>query len=264
MSPTQPPSHKANKLKPATNLTTTSAVDTPLLGGIRQVIEQARGRIQQQVNSAMVEAYWQIGRLIVEHEQKGEQRADYGKQQLQQLAAKLTAEFGKGFDLSNLRRMRSFYNAFPIQGAVRPELSWTHYRYLIAIENHQARQWYLQESISQNWSARTLDRQASTIINSHPFIALSPAFRNNPPMRELACRKSTTSAKSVSSYRIFKVFVMNAPLAKASGFHRLPNPPSTSKKFPRPLPATASISALPVSSLSSTPDKPRRLASPSK
>ena len=149
--------------KSATNITATSGMDSPLLGGIRQVIEQARGRIQQQVNSAMVEAYWHIGRLIVEHDQKGEQRADYGKQQLQQLATKLTAEFGKGFDLSNLRRMRSFYNAFPIQGAVRPELSWTHYRYLIAIENHQARQWYLQESITQNWSARTLDRQIGVL-----------------------------------------------------------------------------------------------------
>jgi predicted nuclease of restriction endonuclease-like (RecB) superfamily len=162
MSPTQPP-HKANKLKPATNIPATSTVDSPLLGDIRQVVEQARGRIQQQVNSAMVEAYWHIGRLIVEHEQKGEQRADYGKQQLQQLATKLTAEFGKGFDQRNLRNMRAFYQAFPIWNAVRTELSWTHYRYLIAIENHQARQWYLQESITQNWSARTLDRQIGVL-----------------------------------------------------------------------------------------------------
>lgn len=83
-------------------------VDQSLLGDVRQIIELARGRIQQQVNSAMVEAYWHIGRRIVEHEQQGERRAEYGKQQLQQLALRLTAEFGKGFDLSNLRRMRGF------------------------------------------------------------------------------------------------------------------------------------------------------------
>ncbi|MEN9868438.1 MAG: hypothetical protein RL748_4028 [Pseudomonadota bacterium] len=142
---------------------TTSLVDAPLLGGIRQIITQARGRIQQQVNSAMVEAYWHIGRLIVEHEQQGERRADYGKQQLQQIASRLTAEFGKGFDERNLRNMRGFYQAFPIWNAVRTELSWTHYRSLTRIDSAEARQWYLEESISQNWSARTLDRQISVL-----------------------------------------------------------------------------------------------------
>ncbi|MDP3842802.1 MAG: PDDEXK nuclease domain-containing protein [Oxalobacteraceae bacterium] len=140
-----------------------SAVDSHLFSGIRQVIEHARDRVQQQVNSAMVEAYWHIGRLIVEHEQQGQQRAAYGKQQLQQIAERLTAEFGKGFDLSNLRRMRSFYSTFPIQGTLRPELSWSHYRQLIPIENPAARQWYQQETITQHWSARTLDRQISVL-----------------------------------------------------------------------------------------------------
>lgn len=149
-----------------TDLTRISALsnpDDPLFTGIRHVIEQVRGRVQQQVNSAMVETYWHIGRLILEHEQQGQQRAAYGKQQLEQLAERLTVEFGKGFDARNLRNMRAFYHAFPIWNAVRTELGWTHYRSLIRIENPTARQWYMQESISQNWSARTLERQISVL-----------------------------------------------------------------------------------------------------
>ena len=91
----------------------------------------------------MVQTYWQVGQLIVEDEQQGDKRARYGKQVLAQLSATLTCEFGKGFDLTNLRKMRQFYLAFPIRDAVRLELSWTHYRTLIRIDNEQARHWYI-------------------------------------------------------------------------------------------------------------------------
>ncbi len=111
----------------------------------------------------MVQTYWNIGRLIVEEEQAGEQRATYGAQQLQNLAKELTKEFGKGFDVRNLSNMHAFYLTFSNWNAVRTELSWTHYRALIRIENEQARQWYLQEAISQNWSARALERQISVL-----------------------------------------------------------------------------------------------------
>jgi len=111
----------------------------------------------------MVHTYWQVGRLIVEQEQQGSERAAYGKQVLKQLSTVLTAEFGKGFDSSNLRNMRSFYLIFPKYDAVRHTLSWTHYRSLIRIENDLARQWYLSEAISQNWSARALERQISSL-----------------------------------------------------------------------------------------------------
>lgn len=134
-----------------------------LLVNISQIIEQARAQIQRSVNSAMVLAYWQIGRLIVEQEQHGESRAAYGTQQLQHLAQQLTASYGKGFDISNLRRMRTFYTCFPIQGTVRPELSWSHYRKLLVVENTDARSWYLQEAIDQNWSVRALERQISVL-----------------------------------------------------------------------------------------------------
>lgn len=96
----------------------------PLVADIGAVIQQARGVLVQQVNAAMVQSYWQIGRLIVEHEQQGQTRAAYGQQQLQYLSEQLTATFGKGFDTSNLRNMRQFFLAFPICDTVCRELAW--------------------------------------------------------------------------------------------------------------------------------------------
>lgn len=142
---------------------TLDATNHQLLSDIRQIIEQARQRVYQTVNSEMVQAYWHIGRLIVEDEQQGQQRAAYGKQQLQQLSEQLTREFGKGFDASNLRNMRSFYLCFPNRDALRHKLSWTHYRLLIRIENSKAREWYMQETMDQNWSARALERQIGVL-----------------------------------------------------------------------------------------------------
>jgi predicted nuclease of restriction endonuclease-like (RecB) superfamily len=142
---------------------TLDATNHQLLSDIRQIIEQARQRVYQTVNSEMVRAYWHIGRLIVEDEQQGQQRAAYGKQQLQQLSEQLTREFGKGFDASNLRNMRSFYLCFPKRDALRHKLSWTHYRLLIRVENPKAREWYLQEAMDQNWSARALERQIGVL-----------------------------------------------------------------------------------------------------
>lgn len=135
----------------------------PLFSDIAVIVQQVRQQVQQAVNSAMVQCYWQIGRLIVEHEQQGQARAAYGKQQLQALSEYLTAEFGKGFDASNLRNMRSFYLCFPNCDAVSHKLSWTHYRKLIRIENPNARIWYQKEAIEQHWSARALERQVNKL-----------------------------------------------------------------------------------------------------
>ena len=97
---------------------------------VRIVIEQARGMVSIAANAALVQQNWEIGRLIVEHEQGGRRKAEYGKAQLENLASRLTAEYGRGYDASNLRNMRSFYLAFPICDALRHELSWSHYRIL--------------------------------------------------------------------------------------------------------------------------------------
>ena len=121
-----------------------------LYGAIHKVLETARQSAYKAVNFAMVQAYWQVGRLIVEDEQNGKARAEYGKKVLEELAARLTADFGKGFDASNLRYMRLFYQAFPNCDALRHELSWTHYRLLLRVENQAARDWYMNEAAAEN------------------------------------------------------------------------------------------------------------------
>jgi predicted nuclease of restriction endonuclease-like (RecB) superfamily len=126
-------------------------------------LETARKSAYKAVNFAMVQAYWQIGRLIVEDEQNGENRAEYGKRVLEELAKRLTADFGKGFDASNLRYMRLFYKAFTNCDALRHELSWTHYRLLLRVENQDARNWYMKEAAAENWSSRQLERQISVL-----------------------------------------------------------------------------------------------------
>ncbi|PID51198.1 MAG: hypothetical protein CR960_02115, partial [Pasteurellales bacterium] len=117
-----------------------------LTQSIAQIIEQARKQVKQTVNSSMVQCYWDIGRLLVEDEQQGQQRAEYGKYVLQNLSERLTVMYGKGFDVTNLRKMRQFYLAFPIRDTLCRELSWSHYRRLIRVEDPSARQWYLQET----------------------------------------------------------------------------------------------------------------------
>ena len=141
----------------------TKIINKPLLEDIKTLLHSARQQLQQAVNTTMVQTYWHIGRLIVEDEQKGKERAAYGKKQLEQVADTLTQEFGKGFDARNLRNMRQFYFAFPIWQSVNAKLSWTHYVRLIRIENTDARAWYIQESIENNWSVRALDRQVSKL-----------------------------------------------------------------------------------------------------
>lgn len=138
-------------------------VNTQLIENIRTLLITSRGQLQQTVNTIMVQTYWHIGRMIVEDEQNGRNRAEYGKQQLEQLSKALSDEFGKGFDVTNLRKMRQFYQLFPIRDSLRLELSWTHYRVLIRIENADAREWYIAESITNNWSVRALERQIGTL-----------------------------------------------------------------------------------------------------
>jgi predicted nuclease of restriction endonuclease-like (RecB) superfamily len=130
---------------------------------IREVLTQARSRAYTAVNTAMVQAYWNIGRIIVEEEQHGEQRAEYGKRLIDDLSGRLTLEFGKGFDKRNLWFMRSFYLGYPKMNALRSELTWTHYRLLLKVERSDVRQFYLDECVAAGWSTRQLERQISSL-----------------------------------------------------------------------------------------------------
>lgn len=128
------------------------------------IIADARNKVYSAANSAMVEAYWQIGKRIVEYEQNGQVRAEYGKAVMQTLSKNLTRDFGKGFTISNIRYMRQFYLTFQNHHALRGELSWTHYRLLIKVTDEKAREFYAEECSKSNWSTRQLERQINSFF----------------------------------------------------------------------------------------------------
>lgn len=163
----------------------------------------------------MVGAYWRVGRLIVEHEQGGKRRAAYGEAILEELSRRLTMDFSRGFDVRNLRYMRQFYLAYPTiliggeptyvtkrnalgseskdpvkrnaarsKSDIRPELSWTHYRLLLGVEDPAARDWYMNEAADQHWSTRQLDRQISVFYYERLL-----ASRRKTPVRKEAGEK---------------------------------------------------------------------------
>ena len=163
-----------------------------LIQDIRAIIDQARFQVRQTVNSAMVLAYWEIGRLIVEDEQQGETRASYGHQQLKLISEQLAQDYGKGFDITNLRNMRRFYLAFKKRETLSLELSWSHYNRLARIDNIHARAWYMQEADTQGWSVRALDRQISKLYyerllaSKDKTIVATEAKAKTEPLQESA------------------------------------------------------------------------------
>lgn len=136
----------------------------PLFEQVRLVIDQAQQQLRHTVNDLMVQSYWHIGRLIVEDEQGGVARAEYGKQTLNHLSQKLSAEYGKGFSPQSLWNFRQFYVEFPILSTAWRELRWSHYKILMRIKDPAARDWYANEAISQGWNVVALDRQVSTLF----------------------------------------------------------------------------------------------------
>ncbi len=178
------------------------STDSELYRRVAEIIEAARATVARTVNTAMVQAYWLVGREIVEEEQKGAERAGYGEQLIKRLSKQLTARFGKGFTSSSVKRMRQFYLAFPQGSAVPqhlvghakgaaprslsgggakgaaprhqsviagqvvfpPHLSWTHYRMLITVDNEAARRFYEIETMRENWSTRELERQIGSML----------------------------------------------------------------------------------------------------
>ena len=134
-----------------------------LFSTIVKVILEAKQLAYRSNNSILLNMYWQIGKLIVEDEQEGKKKAEYGKAILKNLSFQLSREFGKGYDERNLNNMRAFYFAFPIWNAVRTELSWTHYRILSRIQKAEYRMQYIIHSIDNNWDTRTLQRNIKSL-----------------------------------------------------------------------------------------------------
>jgi len=130
---------------------------------IRNILLSARNKVYQTANFAMVEAYWNIGKSIID-EQGGNEKAEYGTGLLKELSRQMTNDFGKGFTVTNLKYMRQFYLTFPNGHALCDELSWTHYRLLMKVENDNAREFYMQEAVKSGWSTRQLERQINTFF----------------------------------------------------------------------------------------------------
>ena len=130
---------------------------------IKEILISARTKVYQAANFAMVEAYWNIGKSIIE-EQGGNEKAEYGTGLLKELSKQMTQDFGEGFTVANLKNMRQFYLTFPNGYALRSELSWTHYRLLMRVENENAREFYMQEAVKSQWSTRQLERQINSFF----------------------------------------------------------------------------------------------------
>ena len=136
----------------------------PMIKEIKQIIIESRKKIAYEINETMLNAYWNIGRIIVENEQKGNIKAEYGKQVIKELSKELKQPLGSGFSISNLFNMRKFYNLYPKFQTVSRKLSWSHYCELTSIEDKDERNFYEKECINSKWSVRELKRQIETSL----------------------------------------------------------------------------------------------------
>lgn len=155
-----------------------------MMNEIREILQSARQRVAIQVNTELLSTYWNIGKIIVEHEQENQERANYGKQTLKQLSKELTKEFGKGFSVSNLQFMRRFYQCYQIQQTVSVKLSWSHYCELLTISDADKRSFYEKETVNSGWSVRELKRQISTSL--YERLLLSEGKANKETVLSLA------------------------------------------------------------------------------
>ena len=139
-------------------------VDNNIIAEIKDVIINSRNKIAYEVNNTMVFAYWNVGRIIVENEQNGNIKAEYGKQVIKELSKELRKILGSGFSVSNLFNMKKFYITYPKFQTVSGKLNWSHYCELLSIENEEERNFYEKECINSNWSVRELKRQIDTSL----------------------------------------------------------------------------------------------------
>jgi len=162
-----------------------------LFGNIFLLLEEARRKTVRQINTVMVETYWRVGRLIVEEEQEGKERAEYGEYLIQRLSKDLTLKFGRGFSVDNLERMRKFYILYPtnmisetlsrkfeksatlsrklsirqtVSAKSEHVLSWSHYCEFLSVEDEKTRSFYQIEAVKNNWSVRELRRQINSLL----------------------------------------------------------------------------------------------------
>ena len=158
--------------------------NTEMIKEIKDIILSSRKKVAYEVNSTMLHAYWNVGRIIVENEQNGNIKAEYGKQILKELSKELRKILGTGFSVSNLQYMRRFYLEYPKQQTLSVKLSWSHYCELLSIDNVDERNFYEKECINSNWSVRELKRQLETSLFER--LLLSEGKKNKEKVYELS------------------------------------------------------------------------------
>ena len=155
-----------------------------MIDEIKEIMRSARNNVARQVNNEILTAYWNIGRVIVEHEQDSNDRAGYGKETMRKLSKQLTKELGKGFSLSNVYNMRQFYLDYPKFQSLTGKLTWTHYCELMSISDKDRRSFYEKECARSGWSVRELKRQVSTSL--YERLLLTDGNVNKEKVYELA------------------------------------------------------------------------------
>ncbi len=161
-------------------------INHSLVEQIKSLLEASRQKVAVEVNTTLLHTYWQIGRLICEHEQSDAVRAEYGKQTLKVLSKELTNEFGKGFSVSNIQFMRRFYQTYQIQQTPSVKLSWSHYCELLSISDADKRSFYEKEAVNANWSVRELKRQIESSLFER--LLLSSGDANKEKVMSLAMK----------------------------------------------------------------------------
>ncbi len=156
---------------------------------IKEVILNSRQKVAYEVNNTMLQAYWNVGRIIVENEQNGNIKAEYGKQIMKELSKELRKVLGTGFSVSNLQYMRRFYLEYPKQQTLSVKLSWSHYCELLSIKNKEERDFYEKECINSNWSVRELKRQLETSLFER--LLLSKGKKNKETVYKLSKKGQT-------------------------------------------------------------------------
>ena len=167
-------------------------IDNQFYNDIKEVLEQARKRVYRNIQSEMVLAYWQIGKMIVD-KQGGNPRADYGNGLIKELSVRMTKDFGRGYNERSLRNMREFYLAFQKWSAVRTELSWTHYKSLMRVEDIHARNFYIKEAVDGKWSVRQLERE----INTFSYQRYLASHGNHDVVEDTAKRELPADPKDI-------------------------------------------------------------------
>ncbi len=158
--------------------------NSKMIQEITSLVNEVKSNLSSEINRSIIYVYWNIGRIIVKHENENNNRLEYGKEVLKGLSTELTKYLGKGYSVSNLKYMRTFFKAYPNYNELNEKLSWSHYCELMIIKDKAKRNFYEKECINSNWSVRELQRQLDTSLFER--LLLSDGKNNKKKVLELS------------------------------------------------------------------------------